>query len=569
MQFDDRLSTVLRKHAGSEAAARTQLRQLLDLLGSSGSALPPALTAEAGWRLAELLDQLPAETPSQILREPGLRLRHPDLVEALAWCEPKIAASAMAMARLSEEEWLALLPRLPVTARGFLRHRRDLQGRVVAQLRQLGVGDLVLSDPGIAEFEAVAARAQAGPAIPLAPPPATLSEPETIAALLHRIEQFRGTRTAPTYAPRLPLGDAGAGEAAGRIEGADLACDAEGLVTWASGKAAPWLVGMMMLSPGAGPLVRFGGAQMALALGRYHPLTNAPLTIAAAPAISGAWRIDATPIFAPGTGSFAGYRARLRRAPDEATSPAHPANTAATAEADQTRELLHELRTPVNAIQGFAEIIQQQLFGPAPHEYRAHAAAIAVDSAKLLAGFDEIDRLARLETEAMELDEGEADLREVVSDTLRRLHGVLEPRGASFDLTVTGSPFTTGMDRGELLQLVWRILATAGGAMAPGEVIALDLIADDQNLRLKLDWPASLRERLADKFVDPKRRPAVTAGMFHPRFTLRLAQAEAQAAGGKFKLGEKRITLTLPTSSPSGTDERENDMAANPIRTQG
>ncbi len=574
MQFDDRLRTVLRKRAGSEAAARTQFRQLLDLLGSGEAGLAPELAYEAGMRLAELTDQIPAEMQTQILREPGLRLRNSELVEALAWCEPRLAASAMAMARLGEEEWLALIPRLPPTARGFLRHRRDLPGRVVQQLERLGVGDLVLADPGMADFETVgnvgaaeqgvmedtapinpppppAARPRAAQAPPPPPPfeaPSSLKTPESIANLLQRIERFRGTRRAPIYAPRLPLGDALGSDATGRIEQADFRSDAEGIVTWASSEIAPWLVGMALTTPKAGPLVRHSANSITAALRHYHPLVLAPITIDAAPGISGEWLLDAAPVFASATGAFEGYRGRLRRAP-----PRRAEATAADARTDHARELLHELRTPVNAIQGFAEIIQQQLFGAVPHEYRAHAAAIAVDAAKLLAGFDEVDRLARLESGDLELDAGDADLRQVASETLRRLHGVLEPRGAGFDLTVTGADFGTGMSQAELAQLIWRILATVAGALGMGENLQLDLIAEEDRLRMKLEWPEGLQERLASSRLEPRRRPVVSAGMFHPRFALRLADAEARTAGGKLKLGDKRITLTLPAPTRSGT----------------
>ncbi len=583
MQFDDRLSTVLRKRAGSEAAARTQFRQLLDLLGSSKATRDPSVTAEAGMRLAELTEQLAPEVQTQILREPGLRLRNPELVEALAWCEPKISASSMAMARLREQEWLAIIPRLPTTARGFLRHRRDLPGRVSRQLEQLGVHDLVLADPGMAEFEAVelaeheppysnppppatapaepvARQAPAPIARPAgAPKPAPLSQPvvatapeaaqspDSIANLLQRIERFRGTRRAPIFAPRLPLGDAASGDASGRIDTADFASDAQGIVSWGSLEVAPWLVGMALTSPRPGPLVRHGSDQIGAALRRHHPLTLAPMTIDAAPGISGHWLIDAAPVFAAATGAFEGYRGRLRRAPEPPEPPViKAANTS-------TRELLHELRTPVNAIQGFAEIIQQQLFGPVPHQYRAHAAGIAVDAAKLLAGFDEVDRLTQLESGALAIEDGHADLRQAISETLRRLTGVLEPRGAGFDLTVTGSPFLTTMSGPELAQLIWRILATAAGSLGMGELLQLDLITKDERLCMKLDWPVALHERLAGNRKAPQHRPAVSAGMFHPRFTLRLAAAEAHAASGRLKLGDKRITLTLPSCPASGT----------------
>ena len=76
MLFDDRLATVLRSGARSETAARTQYRQLLDLLGS----MPPGAAstlADAGYeRLGELAGELPSTVQSAILRAPGLRLRN-------------------------------------------------------------------------------------------------------------------------------------------------------------------------------------------------------------------------------------------------------------------------------------------------------------------------------------------------------------------------------------------------------------------------------------------------------------------------------------------------------------
>ena len=88
MLFDDRLATVLRSGAAGEQAARTQFRQLLDLLGS----LPPdaagPLVDAAYRRLGEICDVLPAPEQSEILREPGLRLRNARLIGELAQCAP-------------------------------------------------------------------------------------------------------------------------------------------------------------------------------------------------------------------------------------------------------------------------------------------------------------------------------------------------------------------------------------------------------------------------------------------------------------------------------------------------
>src|SRR5690606_13455787 len=147
MLFDDRLATVLRSAVRNEAGARTQYRQLLDLLGSMPHDAASDLAEAAYDRLAELSEELPQAVESAILRAPGLRLRNHMLVAWLARGEPQAAAAAMATAQLSESDWLYLIPRLPMTARGFLRHRRDLPFSVRQVLDRLGVKDLVLPEP--------------------------------------------------------------------------------------------------------------------------------------------------------------------------------------------------------------------------------------------------------------------------------------------------------------------------------------------------------------------------------------------------------------------------------------
>jgi signal transduction histidine kinase len=136
-----------------------------------------------------------------------------------------------------------------------------------------------------------------------------------------------------------------------------------------------------------------GNGPGANAVRLHQPFRAVPITLAGAPAIAGDWQVDAV----PGSircGRYIGHLGRLRRPAPTAAAPATP--PVKDSETDRLRQLLHELRTPVNAIQGFAEVIQQQLFGPTPHEYRALAAVVAADSAVMLAGFEELDRYARI-----------------------------------------------------------------------------------------------------------------------------------------------------------------------------
>ena len=536
MLFDDRLDTVLRNAAHSEPGARTQYRQLLDLLGS----LPPGASSqlvEAAYdRLGELADALPQAVQSAILRAPGLRLRNRALVAWLARREPQAAAAAMATARLNESDWLYLIPRLPMTARGFLRHRRDLPFSARQVLERLGVKDLVLPEPDLpgALFPEPAGRK-----------PREEAEPEAeagIGALVRRIEAFQRARREGGTAPRLPLAAARPPDAGlvRRGQAFDFATDVLGVVSWADPAMAPLAVGLSLGLPRPGAVATLDEAG-ARAMARRQPLRGARAVLDGPPEIAGEWRLDAAPVFAPATGQFAGYQGRMRR-PGLAQRP-----EAADSAADRMRQLLHELRTPVNAIQGFAELIQQQMFGSAPNEYRALAAAVAVDAARIMAGFDEIDRLARLETGALRLDDGECDLREVVARTLRRLEGVLRPRSARIELVAHGSPFTVGMGEADAMQLAWRLLATLAGALAPGEIVDVSLAGDGTKVMLDADLPAGLAGN-GDPFAAsaPAQPRAISAGMFGTGFTLRLARAEAESIGGTLERHEDRVRLVLP-----------------------
>jgi signal transduction histidine kinase len=54
-------------------------------------------------------------------------------------------------------------------------------------------------------------------------------------------------------------------------------------------------------------------------------------------------------------------------------------------DAEALRETIHEIKTPLNAIIGFAEIIDGQYLGPAHRNYRQRAAEIVAQARMLLA----------------------------------------------------------------------------------------------------------------------------------------------------------------------------------------
>ena len=560
MQFDDRLATVLRHRASGERAARTQFRQLLDLLGrraaqgstigKSGGEQDENLMAAAWLRLGALGENISASERAAMIRDPGLRFRNPELAAHLAEDEPDVAAAALSRAQLSDEDWEALIPRLPIRARGFLRLRRDLSAPTQMLLERLGVHDRGLPQPETPASETAASETPAPEPVtktemPIAANDQTeqLEEDTPIGSLVKRIEAFRKARIQPDNtadAPRLPLGEtAPAAETAG-LSSFSFTADTNRRINWAEDSAAPMVTGASLAQTPIGEAMRF-----------HQPIRNARITLEGGPAIAGDWVVEMQPRFSRPGGRFYGYAGLARRsAPGRLRRP----ETKQSAEADKLRQLLHELRTPVNAIQGFAEVIQQQLFGPTPNEYRALAAGIAGDSARMLAGFDELDRLAKLETGALELETGASDFAAIVKRLLDQLQAILKSRTSGLDLT-TYANGVVAIDTDDAEALAWRLLATLVGAMGGGEHLQVELAEENGSFLLSFELPAVLAGK-PDIFAASGRPglKAVSAGMFGTGFSLRLARAEARSLGGQLERVDDWLLLSLPLLTEAGSE---------------
>jgi hypothetical protein len=546
MHFDDRLATVLRLAAAGPAIARIQFRQLIDLLGQGSQANTASPMIEAAFeRLQELGLLIPATERAALLREPMMRLANPRLVAVLADAEPDVASAAIAAAALSEDEWIALIPTLPIRARGMLRHRNGFGPGAEALLERLGIGDRGLPPPDEPamlerprpEFVVLEGGMAATPRKRVRDEPSTAG----IGAIVRRIEAFRTARTDPVetaHAGRATPAGAAVGPRA-TVLAVDFTTGSDGRIDWADGALASGLVGLMLAAH---------GEALRTAMRQYQPVRGVTLALPGAPALAGTWRLDALPRFSQPDGRFTGYAGRLRRAPQAAPATAIETHAAA----DTMREVLHELRTPANAIQVAAEIIQQQLYGPAPHEYRALAAAIAGDTAQILAGFEELDRLVRLESGTLALQAGECDLGSIVLETVARLRAWTSPRGSAFHLPDPLPQVRIALDRHEAARLIWRLLAVLAGASADGDVIALSFSIEKPELRI--DVSRALAERLDDASRSGQPLELVrslSAGIFGVAFTLRLATAEAAAAGGALDQSGARLRLVLPGLTPS------------------
>ncbi|MBB3990511.1 sensor histidine kinase [Croceicoccus naphthovorans] len=556
MTLDDRLRTVLEVAADSDGSARAQYRQLVDLLGSGKTVADGSLIAAAFLRLGALARRIPAGERAAILADPALRLRSPPLVAQLCEGEQPVADAAIDAADLDEDGWTVLTSVLDDRLQARVRNAR-LKGRA----RQ-GENKPPLLMQRTAHRSSILDDLTPSAPMPSRLPKAEPAQPKTpelhdISDIVARIERFRLKRREqavdealgkPREEEPLELTDAIEPEAAAPpIAAREVDCmiSPEGRINWAD-RLAPMLSGLI-LSASGDAAARLDEAT-ATALRRQQAVRGGKVTIAASPVISGEWRLDAAPNFDP-VGRFLGHHARLTRRLDTETD----------ARGTLVRQALHELRTPINALQGFSEIIQQQLFGPVPHQYRALAAGIAGETAALLAGLDEVDRLVRLRLGNRKLAEGETALGPLVASLAEQVRPMLGSRGALLVGQWADPDVVVSVARAELERSFWRVLAVAAAAAGDGDRVAMGLTAQDDRATLSISLPAALAamddEALYGASAKDERSLAV--GLLGRGFALRLAAAEARAAGGSLERQDDALIFTLPCHNAEAESHSE------------
>jgi len=572
MRFDDRLQTVMQGDMPNGLAAAAQYRQLVDILGQARGADDSPAMAAALARIHQLRAIVaPAQRRASIDALAG-RLVSPALVHYLSADEPEVANAAIRAARLSDAQWADLVPRLSVRARGMLRHRRDLSAATIDVLACHGVHDLAL--PAAEQAVQPVAAMPGAPDLPeaddiAAPAPAPMErEHQSIGDIVRRIEAFRQSRAATSRddnpdaapmpiqvssprgeawhdAPELPLGDRRP-DAAARDPIA-VTIDANGRIITADRAPIGALYGIAIAAP-AVPGDPGCDAAVASAFARRMPIRAGHMHLADAGPLSGRWRIDAEPLFDRQSGRFTGYRGLIRRPRSEET--AIDAEVEPTlAGSDGLRQIVHELRTPLNAILGFAEIIDQQLFGPVSPEYRALATRIAGDARHLLGGFDDLDTALRLERRAIDDPEGETGIAWLVERLNSRLARVAGLRGSS--LAIRSEP---GADRPLALshiasdRLIVRLVGALLALTEPGETLAIAISEDADRARISCSRPERVQGLGETALFDADQLPRNDGEgpLLGLGFSLRLVRNLAAMHGGALDIDDAVLCLTLP-----------------------
>ncbi len=544
MRYDRMIATILALPALGVASRSIAWRQLVDILAQAGDRLDPDTRGVVHARLAELSADVPAADRRNAAASLATRAGV-DVVAIFARDAPAIAAPVLSRARLGDADWLALIPTLPPPSRTILRNRRDLSSAVVRALATFGASDFALPPAVSARpFEVREERDR-----PETPDRAAAEPSSQISHLVERIETFR--RRKPTAS--LPLDLAGDADSPG-VATFTFETNLSGTIDWIGGVPRGALIGMSIAQI-APPRAAGVDGQAAGAFRRRAPFRDARLAVGGESPAGGDWLISGRPVFDPRDGRFAGYHGRARRPLPEESARRFGAMQTVPVAPDSLRQLVHELRTPLNAIQGFADMINQQMLGPAAAAYREHARSIAGESRRLLEVVEDIDMAARLDGKRNDaVTPGESDAAAIVADACLELEPSLGARGIAITARIERNVMVAVGER-PFSRLARRLLAMASAVAADGETVSVTLAHDGPAAMMIVTRPAILRGKSESEIFDPGFGPDgewPSAPLLGIGFSLRLIANLAREVRGGLTLRETEFVLVVPRLTAEG-----------------
>jgi hypothetical protein len=395
----------------------------------------------------------------------------------------------------------------------------------------------------------------AAPQPPLPPPPArndktppVPSATPSIEEVISRIEALRAARAAPALPEPEPLPrirseperePEPAAESPSEPEPQSSSlfrweCGPSGELEWVEGAPRAALIGMPLVDRGR---EREGGErEVDRAFAVRAPFSNARVSLGEENALAGEWELSGLPAFDHSTGRFAGYRGVAKRASaSPATKPAIPVTSP-----ESLRELVHEIKTPLNAVMGFAEIIQRQMFGPAGATYRKRAEEIVAQAQLLLDAIEDLDQAARSRSSPSP----PTDLAEVIERITPAIRERAAPREVTIEVARSPSGLAAAVDASLAERLILRLCNGLVDRAGRGERLRLLLDRIEDQCRVSIGRPVALQGLTEQALFGRESTTPADPG-------LRLVRGLAEIGGVGFTTTADSLSLNFP-SSPLG-----------------
>ncbi len=218
----------------------------------------------------------------------------------------------------------------------------------------------------------------------------------------------------------------------------------------------------------------------------------------------------------------------------------HEAEIASRQKSAFLATMSHDIRTPLNAIIGFSQLIQSEVAGPLGAEkYREYLGHISDAGDYLLALVNNVLDLARIESGEFQLDEEEVDLREVIEFARRNAMALANSAGVHLEVIEGPTSARFIADRTRLIQMVNNLVSNAikfcwaGGKVRihchEGEDGAVVISVQDNGIGIEPDSLASVFDPFAQGQMEvAKKSQGVGLGLAIVKSLAELHGAAAQ-----------------------------------------
>jgi len=224
----------------------------------------------------------------------------------------------------------------------------------------------------------------------------------------------------------------------------------------------------------------------------------------------------------------------------------------------QLAAFAHELRTPLHQILGFAEVIEERLFGDAPTQYAEYGGLIRTAGAHLLDLAEAWLEQARLEAGARPLEPERFDLAGLAQDVARGFERQLQVKTQRLCWLSFTAPFWVEADRRAWRQILTNLLANAVKFTPEHGKVAISLTLEGDMVRLAVEdsgpgVPLAERGRLARPFVRGQAgQNAEGAGLGLAIVKGLLSLHQGRLEIGSSALGGARFAAAAPIAVPDG-----------------
>jgi signal transduction histidine kinase len=312
-------------------------------------------------------------------------------------------------------------------------------------------------------------------------------------------------------------------------------CGPSGDIAWVEGAPRGALVGRSIARPHDGNGDRIA-SEVVRAFAVRAPFRDAILTIGGDSVVAGEWKISGVPAFEPADGRFAGYRGVALRELEAAERTDLAAEM--LADPDSLRELVHEIKTPLNAIIGFAEIIDGQYLGPADRSYRERASEIVGEAHLLLTAIDDLDFAAKVQS-GQQATKARVQLGQLVERMIPVLQEQAAAAAVKLETPRTARDVSAAVEPELAERLIIRLASAVIDWSAEGERLRLSVDVTGPSARVAISRPAAFQGLTEETLFGSA---AEDAGSF----SLRLTRGLARIAGADLLATPSTLVLAFP-----------------------